>query len=342
MNKFYFLAIAAIAVNFLCVTNSVAQSYDVLNLNGKLAEPETYWEGDQSGPSSPGQYGGTTYSNTFSDGVFAFSNAYTVSDWGSSWSGFAYTNTTDVTTAGYTNMSAITGGGYNDGLDDTYVIASLGGDTKITFADRAAYKDVSMYITNASYAYLSMQTGDDYAKKFGGDDGTDLDSLMLIATVYGADKQIVGEKRLALADFRFENSDDDYIVNEWTAFDLSSFGRISAISFSMESSDNGMFGMNTPAYFCLDGLRGTKDGLIANEEVPTDTNAGDIYYANGTFYINDFSGARIQVVSMTGATVASFVVSSDGEAVPFVLTKGVYVVQAIKDGKAYTCKISAQ
>ena len=339
MRKIYFLAVAAIAVNMMCVTTVVAQSDDkVLNLSGKLTTPETSWSGDKSGTPSEGMYG-TDYANTFGDDFFVFSNTYTESDYGDSWSGFAYTNTTDITTAGYTNMSAITGAGYNDGIDNIYTIASLGAPATITFAEGAMFKNVSMYITNATYAYLSMKEGDDWAKKFGGNDGTDADSLILIATVYDAAKQVTGESRFTLADFRFENSGDDYIVKEWKKFDLSSLGAISSISFSMESSDNSTFGMNTPAYFCLDGLRGAIDG-VANEEIEN-VSEGNIYYAGGSLYINGLANAQIQVVSMAGIST-SFAISSDSEAISYALPKGVYVVRAIKESKAFTYKINVQ
>ena len=36
--------------------------------------------------------------------------------------------------------------------------------------------------------------------------------------------------------------------------DLSSLGEVSSIEFVLTSSDNGEWGMNTPTYFCLDGL----------------------------------------------------------------------------------------
>ena len=333
--------VAAIAVNLMCATNAVAEDYKVLNLSGMLSAAETSWTGDESGTSSVGFLGETIYANSFSDGVFVFSNTY-VPDW-FYWSDFSYTNTTDVATPGYTNLSAITGAGYDDG-DDTYVIASIGESTIITFADRAMYKDVSMYVTNAAYAYLSMQQGDAWAKKFGGDDGTDADSLMLIATVYDAAGEVSGEKRLALADFRFENSDDDYMLNEWTELDLSLFGRISAITFSMESSDmdpDGMF-MNTPAYFCLDGLRGVQDGFVSIEQPAAADKEGSVYYANGALYVNGLAGAQIQLVSVMGATVASFVANSDNEVVPFGSAQGVYIVRAVKEGKAYIYKISAR
>jgi hypothetical protein len=37
--------------------------------------------------------------------------------------------------------------------------------------------------------------------------------------------------------------------------DLSSIGAVRTIEFTLSSSDNGDYGMNTPSYFCLDGFK---------------------------------------------------------------------------------------
>jgi hypothetical protein len=46
----------------------------------------------------------------------------------------------------------------------------------------------------------------------------------------------------------------DYIVSQWTTVDLLALGNASRLTFNLDSSDNGPFGMNTPAYFALDNL----------------------------------------------------------------------------------------
>ena len=47
---------------------------------------------------------------------------------------------------------------------------------------------------------------------------------------------------------------DGKYINQWTYVDLSQFGEIDAIMFSLSSSDNGTWGMNTPAYFAMDNF----------------------------------------------------------------------------------------
>ena len=57
-----------------------------------------------------------------------------------------------------------------------------------------------------------------------------------------------------LADFRFSDNSQDYIVDTWTSVDISSLGAVNQLTFKFESSDNGTFGMNTPAYVCIDDI----------------------------------------------------------------------------------------
>jgi len=44
------------------------------------------------------------------------------------------------------------------------------------------------------------------------------------------------------------------ILNTWQSVDLSSLSAAKTLTFSLTSSDNGAYGMNTPAYFAMDNL----------------------------------------------------------------------------------------
>ena len=57
-----------------------------------------------------------------------------------------------------------------------------------------------------------------------------------------------------LADYRFEDNTLDYLINEWTYIDLSSLSDAGNLKFTLTSSDVGMFGINTPTYFCVDNI----------------------------------------------------------------------------------------
>lgn len=196
-------------------------------------------------------WNGSDLSGSFSSGYATFQNDYN-QQWGS-WSGFGYSTMRDSVTAGYLNQySAITASGYNS---STYAVVSAYGNVRTVFTGNSAGKLVSgFYVTNSTYAYLSMRDGDMFAKKFGGASGTDPDWFKLTVTAYrnGALKQSFVD--VYLADFRSADSTEDYILKNWQWVDLITLGEVDSLDFLLTSSDTGSFGMNTPAYFCLDNL----------------------------------------------------------------------------------------
>lgn len=196
-----------------------------------------------------GYWNGSDGSGKFTDGPFTFHNNYNA-EW-ASWSGFSYTNHTDTLTPGWLNQySAIAGSGV--GQSEKYAVAYLVGPTRITLSEPDSVS--GMYITNSTYAYLSMRDGDDYTKKFGGISGNDPDYFRL--NIYGIESSGDTSATVVfyLADFRFEDNEKDYLLKTWEWVDLDTLGVVSEIRFSLESSDVGAWGMNTPAYFCLDNI----------------------------------------------------------------------------------------
>jgi hypothetical protein len=111
-----------------------------------------------------------------------------------------------------------------------------------------------LYVTNNNYTYYSMLNGDLYSKKFGGTNGNDPDFLLLTITGKDSDGNVTGAVEFYLADFRFEENSRDYIASTWWFVDLTSLGAVKSLEFSLRSSDNGVFGMNTPAYFAIDNI----------------------------------------------------------------------------------------
>jgi len=211
---------------------------------------------------------------TFSSDGLAFVNRFNAT-WGN-WSGFAYSNACDTTTAGYTNQfSACTGSGFGPG-DDNYAVA-YGYDDSLVPTDAEALRQLpyfqlpdgariqSAYVANTTYAVLSMLHGDSFARKFGciwnaqtktWDDVNYPDWLQL--PVYGTDVggvPLASSVRLYLADYRNEGGAADYILTEWPLLDLSPLADAIRLYFNLTSSDVGEWGMNTPAYFALDNIR---------------------------------------------------------------------------------------
>lgn len=196
-------------------------------------------------------YNGADNAGGFTSTGVHFSNSFT--DWGggfTSWSGFAYSNTTDTTTPGFINQySAFTGGGA--GGSANYSVAF--GAAVITLPAPTLIQSVQF--TNTTYAALSMLNGDAFAKKFGGATGDDLDFFLLKILGFDAADSPTGSVDFYLADYRFNDNAQDYVVNAWTSVDLSSLGdAVKTLQFELFSSDVGGFGINTPTYFALDNL----------------------------------------------------------------------------------------
>jgi hypothetical protein len=166
------------------------------------------------------------------------------------WSyGFAYSNMTDTVTSGFGNQySAKTGKGYNN--SSNYAVA-YGTSNVIGFSNPGFKKFTGFYVTNNTYAFNSMRDGDPFAKKFGGLAGNDPDWFKLVVRPYQNGQAGTDSVQFYLADYRTAN---DYIVNNWQWVDLSSLPIADSLQFDLSSSDNGAWGMNTPAYFCMDNL----------------------------------------------------------------------------------------
>ena len=116
------------------------------------------------------------------------------------------------------------------------------------------------YITNSSYAYNSMTGGDSFAKKFGKGDW-----FLLTITGYDADDEVTGTKEYYLADLR--DASTAYIINDWRYVDLSGLGKVAKLGFELSSSDNGAYGMNTPAYFCFDDFGAEGEEVLPEKNV---------------------------------------------------------------------------
>lgn len=298
MKKIYFAA-AVFAANF-----SIAQT--TVTFEDLTLAPETYYNGADS-------VGGFT-----SGGVF-FENSFT-----GYWSnGFAYSNTTDVTTAGYTNdFSAYTGEGANGSAN--YGV-NYGGN--IDFGAQALVSSID--ITNTTYAALSMLNGDLFAKQFGsttdanGDiDGTNgEDWFRLLIVGRDGNSAVTDTVIFYLADYRFADNNDDYIVDSWETVDLSSLGAVRYLEFSLESSDEGDWGMNTPAYFALDDL--IYGSLSVNETVANNLTV----YPNPASKTITFKGAegKITITSLTGSVVFTSELTGLNEVNVNDFTNGAYV-----------------
>ena len=199
--------------------------------------------------------------NEMSSGGWVFTNYYSSYFWG----GFTASNRTDLNQTGLdAQYTAVTGGGY-DGSAQYAVAYTYGAQTDVYASDGQTHTISGCYVTNNLWAYQDMLQGGYGATPFGGSSGNDPDWFKLTATGKNANGQTVGTLDFYLADYRFTNNEDDYILDTWEWFDLSTLGPVATISFSLSSSKNDYGGMITPAYFCMDNFN---DGGAAPDLPP--------------------------------------------------------------------------
>ncbi|MBC8393160.1 MAG: DUF4465 domain-containing protein [Deltaproteobacteria bacterium] len=228
----------------------------VMNANAAISDfddlplsVDSSWSGNYPVDGIGGNYD-TAY---FESGSAVFEN-HSDYEW-ASWSGFAYSNKTDTVTSGYGNQYSTYAGQAHSGSNFAvgYQDAFNGFNPTAIFDDPTQVS--GLYVTNTSYSALDMLLGNPgFSKQFGGTTGTDEDWFLL--TITGKDQvgTSLGIVDFYLADYRFEDNAQDYILDTWEYVDLSSLGVVSSLEFSLTSSDTGVFGMNTPAYFAMDTI----------------------------------------------------------------------------------------
>ncbi|BAZ92672.1 hypothetical protein TspCOW1_24730 [Thiohalobacter sp. COW1] len=236
----------ALTAGIMLLASGAAGAATVSGFDDLALAPESYHAGVTGALYTPN-------TTSFTSGPATYYNEAT--DWGgsTSWQGWAYSNTTDTSTPGYLNQySAYTGGGYNS---SNYGVAftSTGAASVVSFAQPSQL--TGAYFTNTTYAALSMLNGDQFAKQFGGASGDDEDWFRMTITGKDSTDAVTGTLDMYLADYRFSDNSQDYILDAWTWQDLGALGTVSSLEFTLSSSDVGDYGMNTPAYFAMDDLQ---------------------------------------------------------------------------------------
>ena len=157
------------------------------------------------------------------------------------------------------------GTGFKGVFDQNWAVGQQGSKLKFVDLSEGAVVFNGFHYTNTTFGYNVMKRGNMFAKKFGGSSGNDADSLILVGKLYRHNKMetAIDTFRVALADFRFADNSQDYIVKDWRYVDmkyvsstLPAQGWVAdSLEFALEGSDNDpQFGLNTPAFFAVDGF----------------------------------------------------------------------------------------
>ena len=236
----------------LVAQTSFGQVADFENLT--FPAGANYWKG------VPGSAGDSVFSTSISNNTISFINQNDSSSGINFWSGWAYSKAKDTLSISYDTSDcnaffAITNANNNYAVayqswDDYYNRIRI----NRTGIDYLIFQ--GFVITNSTIAYRSMKNGDGFAKVFGGTTGNDPDFFKVRFTGWQQGMPLNDTFDFYLADFRDTNNSNDYIIKNWTNVNFpSNFHNVDSLTYVLESSDNGGFGMKTPAYFCIDNIK---------------------------------------------------------------------------------------
>jgi hypothetical protein len=197
-------------------------------------------------------------------------------------------------------------------------------------------------VNNTTYAYYSMKEGVAPSKKFGGASGNDPDYFKLLIQGFDKNGNYVDSVEFFLADYRFSDNNNDYVVKDWQQVDISNLVLKSAIrlEFSLSSSDNGALGMNTPAYFCMDdaiqlfggNIKKQESALIQVYPNPASNFLNIKLKGNASLTISDLQGKTFLNSNYDG--INGIDISQ--------LNTGIYLVTIQQNGKMYHAKFVKQ
>lgn len=222
-----------ISIAFLCIIWGVVSSFaqqNIVDFEELSLPPESYWNGSD-------------LSGMFTSKYLTFYNEYD-EQW-DFWGGFAYTNQTDNTTFSHENYSSAAGSGALG--SSNYVIgyySDFNNSTGIKIDTDISPETLNgMYLSLSAYVSLYMEFEDLYE--------SEQHWLKLIITAYNTVEETQVSKEIIMADYRF-NQSDGYKFEDWHFIDMTWTNDSDSLYFTMESSDLGEWGINTPTYFCID------------------------------------------------------------------------------------------
>lgn len=161
-----------------------------------------------------------------------------------------------------------------------------------------AFEPVGVYVCNHPWPYYGCEHGDGSARAFEEGDYFEL-------TAHGVDAE-GNETTVSMNLVEFTDGELK-AANDWTFFDLSSLGEVVSVYFTMSSTDNGTYGMNTAAYFCMDKFQVKGIAPSSVETVNADREVAGVKYVNLSGMTSDkpFDGVNVVVTTYTDGTTST-------------------------------------
>lgn len=238
MKKFYMMIAAAMVCSAMVAGNVATFENEE---GGIQATAENPWLG--AAEPEPGV-------NTWTSGDYAFATYADASEWGTYYYAFTVSADPANTSTGFMEPYRSAAGGAAEGNNFCVWYYDYNQNNSIMLASQTV---PGVYVCNNACTVNSMVNGDSFAKAFGKED-------YLVLTLTG---KLNGETVKALS---VDLARDGKYMDKWTYINLSELGLIDEVEVSMSSSDNGDYGMNTPAYVCIDALGAEMpEGYVAPE-----------------------------------------------------------------------------
>lgn len=247
MKKYYFGMMAmALAFTFTaCSSDDDEKTVDktkIVTFENQTLNSANFWCGEKNDKGVDNGWGGMTYPCTYTENFATFNTTYGESYW----TGYAisartqtsFTQGSDPTPTGmpdqFNNITGKAHSGSKFGIVQTF-------GESIDMIGAGGVKLKGFWYTNSAYTVAIIKNGNEYAKKFEASD-------WLTCTVTG--QQADGTTKTV--DLKLAEKGD--YVKEWRYADLSTLGRVTKLTFVFTGSDSGNYGLNTPAYLCIDDM----------------------------------------------------------------------------------------
>jgi hypothetical protein len=189
----------------------------------------------------------TTGTHNWSRQGIEFTRTFTAGDGWSTWDGLTYSSVNDTTTSGYLNQFAVYGDGMGVGDTGSYAVFYEPWTARTAIILPVATEVQGFQINNTTYAALAILNGDGQARAF---TMASNDVFTLTISGFNSAGTLIDSVGYNLADYS-QGSED--LVSDWEWVDLTELGtEVKSLEFSLSSTDNGTYGMNTPAYFAMD------------------------------------------------------------------------------------------